>query len=560
MTSTDAAKILDLPADTPPEQLEARFLELRRRLEDKIAKAPTPGLQAKYRESLEEITTAFETLTLAADSSALPIASKTAAVGSPLAATSPTRSAQAPALHSKPKSGGKEFLLVAVIAVVVLAAGGWFVMKTRAENAEKARLAVEQKAEADRKAEESRVAAEAKKKAEEDEKARLATAAKAEQERLEKLTAQVRVGFSESKLLWQQAERTERETQRELDDLKNSARSMRDLSAGQRRESELRLAAQADYQRWLTDYLARHPARRAEVRTEELLNARQIEAAAEALAQYQQALAGLAEEITARKPNPDDLFGSLVINSTPAGIAWELTDAFGQAATGTTPGAVQRTGIGPATVTFRRPGWEPYTVSAQVTARQEARAVFTYRPATLTVASNPAGAAVYLDNKLAGSSPLSLADLPVKAHEIEARLPGHKSRTEKVTLQPGETTAVNFDLPALTDQEFIAAFSTRWKGVWGGFLSGVGFQCRFTADSTRYSEWNTTGKYAANPPVTAELEVITRSPLSLNRVMMANGRKFVLGHFLEENGRLVYVAVAFSGGRSARVEMGRVSD
>ncbi len=67
MSPFEAAKILDLPAGVTTEQIEARFLELRRKLEDKIAKAPTPGLQAKYRESLQEITTAFETLTLAAD-------------------------------------------------------------------------------------------------------------------------------------------------------------------------------------------------------------------------------------------------------------------------------------------------------------------------------------------------------------------------------------------------------------------------------------------------------------------------------------------------------------
>ena len=59
MSPADAAKLLDLPADATPEQLEARFLDLRRKLEDKIAKAPTPGLQAKYRGSLAVITAAF---------------------------------------------------------------------------------------------------------------------------------------------------------------------------------------------------------------------------------------------------------------------------------------------------------------------------------------------------------------------------------------------------------------------------------------------------------------------------------------------------------------------
>jgi len=69
MTPADAARLLELPADASPEQLEARFLELRTKLENRIAKAPTPGPKEKYRAALAEITEAFETLTLAADSS-----------------------------------------------------------------------------------------------------------------------------------------------------------------------------------------------------------------------------------------------------------------------------------------------------------------------------------------------------------------------------------------------------------------------------------------------------------------------------------------------------------
>ncbi|MDP2136576.1 MAG: hypothetical protein Q8J74_01860, partial [Candidatus Didemnitutus sp.] len=146
MSPADAATLLDLPVNASPEQIETHFLELRRKLEDKIARAPTPGLQAKYRESLAEITTAFETLTLAADSSSLPVTRKQgagskepgasdSAVGSPLAggpaAASPRSRLPAP---SSTRKSGREFLLVAIIAAAVLAGGGWFVMKTRADN------------------------------------------------------------------------------------------------------------------------------------------------------------------------------------------------------------------------------------------------------------------------------------------------------------------------------------------------------------------------------------------------------------------------------------------
>jgi hypothetical protein len=572
MSPIDAAKLLDLPSDATPEQLEARFNELRQKLEDKIAKAPTPGLKAKYRESLDEITLAFETLTLAADSSSLPVTHKQGAGSKEQGGSAQPAASSDSGLRSqvsgfpaaKRKSGSREFALVAFIAVALLAAGGWFVMKTRAESAEQARVAAELKAEADRQAEAARVAAEAKKKAEEEEKVRVAAAAKAEQDRLEKLAAQVRVGFSESKLLWQQAERTEREAQRELDDLKNSARSMRDATAGQRREAELRLEAQTDYQRWLSDHLARHPARRAEVRTEELLNTRQTEAAAEALAQYQQALAGLTDEIASRKPDPENLFGSLAISSTPAGITWELTDAFGRVATGTTPGAVNRVGIGPATVTFRRPGWAAYTVTAQVPSRKEARAEFTYRPATLTVTTQPAGAAVFLQGKVVGQTPLTLSELPIREQVIEVRLADHKSRSEKIILQPGETTAVKLDLLPLTDQELIAEFTTRWKGTWAGtrtssWLPNSQFSCKFEPASTYYVQTNTSGENAGKSDQIS-LTVSGRAPLRLNRTLIIGNEPYVIGYFLEEAEGLVLYSYLPEEGKATRIELKRISN
>lgn len=72
MTPSETAKLLQISSDTTPELLQARSLELRTKIEDKIAKAPTPGLKAKYRESRKAITAPFEALTLAADSS-LPV-------------------------------------------------------------------------------------------------------------------------------------------------------------------------------------------------------------------------------------------------------------------------------------------------------------------------------------------------------------------------------------------------------------------------------------------------------------------------------------------------------
>src|SRR6478609_4873863 len=238
MTPAEAAKLLEVAPDATPEQLEARFLDLRRKLEDKIAKAPTPGLQAKYRENLATITTAFETLTLAADSSALPVLNKQSAVSPQPSASNAAPVGRVPQPHvtspsspaPKKKSGsGKEFLIVAVIAVVVLGAGGWWVLKTRAETETRTRLA------------------EAKRKADEEEKVRVDAAAKAEQERLNKLSAQLRGELAEYKVAWEVLEREERNAERRLSELKSDTRNLRDVPAGKVAELQALLLAQQDY-------------------------------------------------------------------------------------------------------------------------------------------------------------------------------------------------------------------------------------------------------------------------------------------------------------------------
>jgi hypothetical protein len=573
MPPHEAAKLLDLPVDATPEQIETRFNELRAKLEDKVVKAPTPGLKAKYRESLEEITTAFETLTLAADASSLPLLSKSrsAAGGADPGPKpkSPAPGSPPPAAPTSPgkKKSSSEFLIVAVIALAVLGAGGWFIMKTRAEKAEAVRIAAEQrvaaearaaadKAETERQAGLARQAAEARRLADEAEKARLAT----EQKRLDKLAADIRVGFSESKLLWQQAERAEREAQREVDELKGTFRSLRDVSGGQRRAAELQLEASSDYQRWLSGFLASHPARRAEVRTEELLNARQIESAAEALALYQQALAGLDKEIADRRPRAQDLYGSLTINSTPAGVPWEMVDAFDQRASGVTPAVVSRAGIGPATVHFRRPGWNPATLTVPVLARQEAQAVFTYRAAGLTVTTSPAGAEVILQGKPVGTTPLTLDDLPAVEYSVEVRLPDHHPHAGKLALRPGETTDLNLKLARLTDEEIVKAFTTRFSGTWQGNLRGTVFYMKFVAGSNQSTEWDGSGKYAGQPPVAVELQLLQRQPLALKRFLLIGGQRYPSGEILEEGGRLTYRARSINGKNTADAPLQRYSD
>lgn len=368
MTALEAAPLLELPADASLEQIEARFLELRRKLEDRIARAPTPGLQAKYRESLEAVTQAYETLTLAADGSALPVLKRSVAGGA-----DPGPKAQPQAPGSTPPattaSSGKkkshfESLVVAVIAVAALAAGGWFFLHNRAENAETARRDAEARAAATQAAEDQRLAAvaaqqrqaEAQRQAEE-EKARAAAALRAEQERQDKILVAARVQLAEAKVAWSEFEAEARRAERDANEARAELRALRDAPAEIMARAEARRDAEAEYAGWAATQLTNHPARRSLVRMEELVSSRQADAAGQERAALLSALQQLQHDITEARRTMRSITGSVQLTASPGNFRWEIRDAFGQTQRGTTPATAHEVAAGTATVRFTRDGW-----------------------------------------------------------------------------------------------------------------------------------------------------------------------------------------------------------
>ena len=294
MTREEAGEILELSAHATAAERSTQYETLRHQLEDKLAKAPTPGLREKYRDNLKQLEEALTVLAQTDDSASLPVAQRSSSTVAGVAdpgrtrATSQTPGSATPATAPRRKSGGKEFILVAAVAVIVLAGGGWFVLKTRTENAEKARLAAEQKAEGERKAEDARLAAEAKKKSEEEEKMRLAAAEKTEQERLTKQLASLKSRFAELNIAYDAVMRSEALAERELADLKSELRSLsrETTNAETRRQLERKIAAQTTYLSWLRETLPAHPASVHRARAASLLESRSIDEAAKAIEAY----------------------------------------------------------------------------------------------------------------------------------------------------------------------------------------------------------------------------------------------------------------------------------
>ena len=481
MTVDQAAKILEAPAGATPEQLELRFNEQRARLEDRIAKAPTPGLKEKYRRSLEELTLAFETLVLAADAGNLPVLEHLAsghAASAPVArraagpdAAEKSAVATAPAPRAEPaaprpparKSSGhsREFLIVAVIAVLALAGGGWFVMKTRAEKAERARVA----------AEEARIAAEVKAKAEAD---RLAKEAedKAEQDRLAQVATLQRTLLAEARVEWDARESELRDAERRVTELKSELRGARDLPAPKKAELSAEAAKNELFTEWLKAVLLRHPAKIARAKAEQFLDAKSPDEAAVAVKEMREALGELASQVDARRRELLQSTGQIAIDSTPAGLGFVFTDSYGRVTEGKTPGRISNVPLthvqkptldgstGPIVklgeftaelvrVRFVRLGWEDVEGSRRVDSTALIRFRHDSPQGALKIESLPAGVPWQASNvrgwTAKGVTPATLTVVPPGTVKVRLARPGYKDVEGTAEIYEGHTAALTLD-------------------------------------------------------------------------------------------------------------------
>jgi hypothetical protein len=490
MTPAEAAKLLELPETATPEQIEARFHELRTKLEEKIGKAPTPGLKAKYRESLDEITAAFETLTLAADSSALPVLRREQGEGrKEKGGAVPAPSSLRPAPATRRKSGW-EFAVVALIAVAVLGAGGWWLMKARAEAAEKARLAAE--AQAASEAEAERRTAEATRQAEEEEKVRLAAAENAELERRDKLLVALRVQLADVRVAWSGFEDDARRAERTVAEMRSDLRGA--VEAGARAELEAGVAAHSSFAGWLVDHLARHPARTLRAQAEELVSARSADAAAPVVAELKRLLATLPAEIETERQERLVITGALSIESNPAGLRWELTDAYGRRQEGVTPAVLSDAGLGRAQVEIYRPGWPVLRREAVVTRGETARVRAEFPRARVALTSLPAGAEVRRGQALLGRTPLEI-ELPPGETSLVFAAEGHHAQTVVVNATAGaklQQTVRLVPLPSATELATEAFWRVIAGKEWYGKINfagpmGVEFTSRNAANVNLYA-------------------------------------------------------------------------
>jgi hypothetical protein len=448
MSPLEAAKLLEVPADATPGQIETRFLDLRRKLEDKIAKAPTPGLQAKYRETLIAVTAAFETLALAADGSALPVLKRQATAPDVGGVPSPREAS--PKLAAK-TSGSKEFIIVALIALAVLGAGGWFVLKTQAAKSEEARQA-EQRATAAQAATaaEQQRQTDARRKADE-ERTQAAALAQAEQARRDQLLTTTRVQLAEARIAWTAFETEARRAERDATEARSERRALRNAPAEETARATATEAAASAYAEWTASQLDSHPARRSLARLEELLNARDADRAETELQELQQALQQLNRETGEAQRTLRSTTGSLQLTASPGIFAWEVRDAFGRTQRGQTPATVEELGVGQGMVRLSRAGWPVREEMVTIRRNAVTTLAFDHPMGGLELKTDSPGVSFVvvdaLGRRVSGTAPARLDELSAGNAQVTLSAKGKVIADQTVSIVAGTSASLIAQIP-----------------------------------------------------------------------------------------------------------------
>lgn len=132
-------------------------------------------------------------------------------------------------------------------------------------------------------------------------------------------------------------------------------------------------------------------------------------------------------------------FGSVSITCRPAGAKVEIAGI----GAGPCPYVKEQVRAGKWTMVTRAEGHAEERQEITIQAGERASVSVTLkRPGRLSVTTEPAGAKVYVDGKLAGDSPLDKFELPEGEHALGVGLEGHRDVKRKVEIPGGDSVKV----------------------------------------------------------------------------------------------------------------------
>jgi PKD repeat protein len=185
--------------------------------------------------------------------------------------------------------------------------------------------------------------------------------------------------------------------------------------------------------------------------------------------------------------------GSLEITSTPDGALVFIDNSM----KGITPVTLTDTATGNYMLLIRKEGYDDYTRTISIGPSTPAilgvtltRSVFeptvlpTHSFGSIAVTSYPPGAAVFLDGRLAGTTPTVVSGVATGIHEITLSLRGFDNQSHIVSVGSGQTAAINAGLAATPEITGALAVITEpagaeiyidgtFKGVSPGTITGI---------------------------------------------------------------------------------------
>jgi hypothetical protein len=153
-------------------------------------------------------------------------------------------------------------------------------------------------------------------------------------------------------------------------------------------------------------------------------------------------------------PGPTMPTGRLLVRSTPAGAQ----AAVNGEPRGTTPLTLREMPLGSYTIRLMRDGYEaedrqirltPARPNVSLSVRLERVRIAARegpRSGSLSVESRPAGARVFLDNRLVGTTPLAISSVPAGSAAVRIEQEGYQPWTSTVQITSGEQSRVRASL------------------------------------------------------------------------------------------------------------------
>ncbi|MDK2975281.1 MAG: hypothetical protein PWP08_1652 [Methanofollis sp.] len=150
--------------------------------------------------------------------------------------------------------------------------------------------------------------------------------------------------------------------------------------------------------------------------------------------------------------NPQPTSGTIAVYSTPIG-AYIYLDGSYQGRTSSEGFVIISVSPGSHTVTLKLDGYQDAVTPVNVNSGQQSSVTSTLQTVgsdtgSMEIASEPAGAGVYLNNAYKGITPLSLSDLATGEYTVSVQLQGYAAWTTAATVNAGATTPVSAQLVA----------------------------------------------------------------------------------------------------------------